>query len=260
MKTHTGNLSRVTLSYDMTFFALVRMVLTEEDFRIRKHRCIVHPIKKRPMMDDNDALAYASYVSALLTAYKVEDTVSDEKGLKRAGAFLVSPYASRLKRRSLRAAQAIETIVADMISETKRLEQEHCAIPDMPADAFGKMLGELLSLGLDGWKKTIAYEIGLHTGRFVYLIDAVSDYEEDVKKGAYNPFFYAFAEKDDMIRFRKETLHGVLTLESDAILHAVDLLDFEGKPMFHACIENIITDGMESALSLAVGKEETNGK
>ncbi len=260
MKHHTGNLSRVTLSYDMTFFALVRMVLSETDFRITKRRCVVHPMKKRPMMDDNEALTYAAYVSALLSAYKVDDAVLDDKGIKKLAARLLVPYAGHLKRKSRLAAYEIGEIVSDMMKKTRALEDEKCPTPDHLADVFGEMLGTLLALGLDGRSAKIAHEIGLHTGRFVYLIDAALDYEDDIKNGAYNPFIYAFSEKDEMIRFRSETLRGVLALESDAILHAVDLLDFEGKPMFRACIENIILDGMESALSPAVGKEETNGK
>lgn len=255
MKKHTGNISRLTLSYDMTFFALVRMVLCGTDFGIRKRRCAVHPIKKRPMMDDNEAISYAAYVSALLSAYKIDDVIADDKGIKRLGAKMVHPYAKRMKRRSRLAPYQIDSIVFDAMEKTRRLEQDKCAIPDMPADVFGNMLGELLAMGLEGTKKTIAKEIGLHTGRFVYLIDAVCDYEDDVKNGSYNPFIYAFSEKDEMIRFRESMFHGILTLEADSILKAVDFLDFEGKPMFRECIENIIIDGMGSALSVAVGKE-----
>lgn len=260
MKKHTGNLSRVTLSYDMTFFALVRTVLCKTDFSIRKRRCAVHPIKKRPMMDDNDALTYAAYIGALLAAHKVEDTVADDKGIKKLGAQLLSPYAGSLKRKAKRAEYEIGTLVSDAMGEIRRLEEAKCPSPDMPADVFGKMLGALLALGLDGWTEKIAYEIGLHTGRFVYLIDAVCDYEDDLKNGSYNPFLYALADEAEMQRFKEEALRGVLTMESDAILRAVALLDFENKPMFRECIENIILDGMGSALSVAVGKEETHGK
>ncbi len=260
MKKHTGNLSRVTLSYDMTFFALVRTVLAEKDFSIRKRRCAVHPMKTRPMLEDCDALAYAAYVSALLTAHKIDDTILDERGFKRAAARAVRPYARRLKRKAGRAEYEIDSVVRGAMEETRRLEREKCPSPDLLADVFGRMLGTLLAMGLDGRKKTIAYEIGLHTGRFVYMIDAVCDYEEDRKNGSYNPFLYAFEREEEMQTFRETLLRGVMTLETDAILRAVYLLDYDGKPMFRECIENIIVDGMGSALSIAVGKEAVHGK
>jgi hypothetical protein len=259
MKKHTGNLSRVSLSYDMTFFALARMVLCETDFSIRKRRCAVHPLKNRPIMDDNESLSYASYVSALLTEHKIDDTVADDKGLKKVGAVMALPFSRKMKRRAMCAEYEIVSLVDEAMVTTRRLEAEKCPSPDMPADVFGKMLGDLLSLGFHGAKQRIANEIGLHTGRFVYLIDAICDYEDDLKNGSYNPFIYAFSE-EEMRRFKAETLRGVLTIEADAILRAFDLLDFDGKPMFRECIENIIVDGMGSALSVAVGKEELYGE
>ncbi len=260
MQKHTGNLSRVTLSYDMTFFALCRMALCETEFSIRKRRCAVHPMTKRAMMDDNHALSYAAYVSAVFSAYKLWDTVTDEKGLRRMGAKMLRPYASFLCKRARRAPYEILSLIKDGMARISALENEKCAVPDRVADAFGELLGSLLAMGLEGASALIAKEIGLHTGRFVYLIDAANDYDEDMKKGAYNPFFYAFSSAEQMESFRKNTLHGVLAREKDMILHALALLDFEGKAMLYSCMENIITDGLENALSMTVGKETTYGK
>ena len=159
-----------------------------------------------------------------------------------------------MKRLAKRAEYEISDIVSDAMKKIHELEKERCPIPDMPADIFGGMLGELLSMGLSGAKQRIAHEIGLHTGRFVYLIDAICDYDDDLKNGSYNPFIYAFSG-EEMQRFKENTLRGVLTIEADAILRAFDLLSFEGKPMFRECVENIIVDGMGSALSVALGKE-----
>ena len=245
----------MTLSYDMTFFALVRLALSAEDFGIRKRRCFVHPVRKRPMMDDNEALAYTSYVSALLVYHKLLDTIQDEKGVKRMAATFVLPCARRMSKKAKRADQTPEEIVLEAMQKLSVLEKEKCAIPDMPADVFGNMLGKLLAFGYEGAKAKIAHEIGLHTGRWVYLVDAVYDYEDDRKNGSYNPFLYAFSDEEEMRGFCLRTLHGVMTLETDAIARALALIDTNGQAGLMECIENIIDDGMESALSLAVGKE-----
>ena len=260
MGNHTGGVSRMTLSYDMTFFALVRLALSGEDYGIHRRRCAVHPIKKRPMMDDNDALAYTSYVSALLVYHKLMDTVADEKGAKRTAAKLLVPYADRLQKKALRAGCCeAQEIVSLAMAELSALEKEHCAVPDMPADVFGRMLGDLLAVGLDGSAALIAREIGLHTGRWVYLTDAVFDYEDDKKSGSYNPFLYAFSEDLEMADFREHTLRGIMTMESDAIARSLLLAD-ACAPGLRECIENIIYDGMESALSAVVGKEKNDGE
>ena len=130
----------------------------------------------------------------------------------------------------------------------------------MPADVFGKMLGALLSRGFERDEAAVAYEIGLHTGRWVYLADAVCDYDDDRKSGSYNPFLYAFSDEAQMREFKKESLRGVMSLETDAIARAVDLVEFGDRMPLRNCIQNIIYDGMESALFMTVGKEETYGE
>lgn len=260
MKIHTGNISRVTLSFDMTFFALVRMALTQTKLTVRRRRCFVHPLRKRPIMDDNDALAYTSYVSAVLMYHKVSDTITDDKGMKKLGAYTVRPYAGGMKRRAAKAAYEIAVIADTAMTKLSELEREKCGTPDMPADVFGDMLGHLLAYGLDERNARIAYEIGLHTGRWVYLTDAIFDYENDRKKGTYNPFLFAFSDLEQMQNFKEFSLKGVMAREANAIMLAVDLIDFRGRAMLRACIENIIYDGMEDALSIAFGKEQKDGE
>ena len=260
MKKHTGELSRMTLSYDMTFFALVRMALLRTDVRVRKKRCFLHPLKKRPMMDDNDALAYTAAVSAILAYHKLEDTLADEKGLKRFVARMLRPCAWRIRRRALRSVRDVAQTVETSMRALFALEAEKCAVPDMPADAFGDMLGRLLAWGLPDMEARIAYEIGRHTGRWVYLIDAVCDCEDDRKSGSYNPFLLAYPDEVQLARTVKGMLAGVMAMEADAIMSAVDLIDFSDRAILRACIENIIYDGMENAVNTAFGKERSDGE
>ena len=260
MKIHTGNISRVTLSFDMTFFALVRMALTETNLTVRRRRCFVHPLRKRPIMDDNEALAYTSYVSAILMYHKVSDTISDDKGIKKLGAYTVRPYAGGMKRRAIKSAYEIAEIADTAMKKLSALEAARCDIPDMPADVFGDMLGQLLAYGLDKRSARIAYEIGLHTGRWVYLTDAVFDYENDWKKGAYNPFLFAFSDLEQIRSFKETSLKGIMAMEADSIMRAVNLIDFHGRATLRSCIENIIYDGMEESLSIAFGKEQKDGE
>ena len=260
MKKHTGGLSRMTLSFDMTFFALVRMALLRTDARVRRRRCFLHPLHKRPMMDDNEALAYTAAVSAVLTYHKLQDTLADEKGLRRFAARMLRPLSFRFRRRALRALPELARIAEQSMQALAQLEREKCAVPDMPADVFGDMLGKLLAFGLSGSEARIAHEIGLHTGRWVYLADAICDREEDRRSGSYNPFLLSEAQQGALAPSPDSMLGGVMAMESDAILRAVGLIDFSERGILRACIENIICDGMENALSTASGKERKDGE
>ena len=51
---------------------------------------------------------------------------------------------------------------------------------------FGELLGELFVCRQDPWGSALR-RMGASIGKFVYLMDAVVDYEDDVKSGSYNP-------------------------------------------------------------------------
>jgi hypothetical protein len=130
----------------------------------------------------------------------------------------------------------------------------------MPADVFGDMLGKLLAYGLSGAEAKIAYDIGLHTGRWVYLTDAIFDLEDDRRSGSYNPFLRSFPEENALALMRDSALRGVMAMESASIMRAVDLIDFSDRSVLRSCIENIVCDGMENSVSMALGKERTDGE
>ena len=99
----TGQCSRMTLSYDFTLFALVRMALTGETVTVRSRRCIAHPLRKRPMADPNPTLRLCANTSAILAHHKVKDDLRDERGLKRTAATAVSPFTASMRRRAVKA-------------------------------------------------------------------------------------------------------------------------------------------------------------
>ena len=78
--------------------------------------------------------------------------------------------------------------------------------PDEVAEIFGEILGEAFSFGIDGKaredaaKKRILFEIGKHTGKFIYFADAASDLEKDEKSGNYNPFIKCYGISANEIR------------------------------------------------------------
>jgi formate hydrogenlyase subunit 6/NADH:ubiquinone oxidoreductase subunit I len=81
MRRTLGELSGLTLTYDSVFLALVRMVyLPDEAIGAKDRRCALHPLKKRRMLERNDALSYTARVFALLSYHKCLDDGADERG------------------------------------------------------------------------------------------------------------------------------------------------------------------------------------
>lgn len=258
MKKHTGGVSTFTLSYDMVFFALVRLALTGNDCKIRRRSCAAHPFRKRPIADDCPELEYSARTSALLVYYKCKDDVRDERGAKRLFYKAALPYAKRMNKRAK--LPEAEAHVSDCIARLCALEEEKCSSPDMAADTFGELLGGLSSFGLEGDSAAIARQIGFHTGRWVYLADAACDYAEDRADGKYNPFIYAFESAEEAGKFFSDDLWEILTLELCEIEKAVALIDKDRSRTVLECINNIIHGGMESAFSLAAERRRRNEK
>ena len=94
MGKHFGLLSRLTLSYDITFLVLVRMSFlgTVPDFRTG--RCPFNPAKKcNYCKNSEDQFRYAAAVSMMMFYYKIKDNICDGSFFKKLLMYLILPYA-----------------------------------------------------------------------------------------------------------------------------------------------------------------------
>lgn len=211
-----GQRARLALNHDMCFMALMLMSLYEPDEDTGQANCLVHPIEKRPFTS-NVYVDYAAAMTVILAYYKSLDNWSDDRS-----------HASWLY------AQSIESAYRQVQSEYPRqceaVERELAAIdaiqdddsgdegnPDKAAHHFGLALAEFLVKDEDLWSVQLR-TFGYHLGRFIYMMDAAVDQEEDEKKGSYNPF----ASR----KFNEEELRMLL---SDYMAQACDV--FERLPL-----------------------------
>ena len=194
----TGQLSRLSLSYDLVFLAAVRMLVTGEKIAISNGRCIAHPIKKRSFVTSSEALTYAAGVSAVLLEGKLRDNVSDEGAVKRTLARLASPavrgMVRKVKKKSHDSIKAASCITDEKLAALSALERDSCPSIDRTGDVFGELTGELFAAGLIGAEERICYQLGRAVGRFIYVCDAADDAAEDKKKKRYNPILAAYGD------------------------------------------------------------------
>ncbi len=223
----TGQCSRLTLSYDFTYFALVRMALEGKDSTLSGKRCFVHPLKKRLMAEQNDTLELCAYLSGIMVYHKLCDDRQDERGGKRFVAGLTKPYANALRKKALRKGYGqVDEQVRQCMQRLGEMEKACPMSADQPAELFGELMASLFSYGLTGNTQKIARNVGKHIGRWVYLVDAIDDFEEDRKKGRYNPYLCLW-QNADMTDHRRETLEQALMAELVAVEAALDLCDTE---------------------------------
>ncbi len=183
IRAQSGNVARLGLSYDMAFLAMLLMSLYEPEERSGKNTCLIHPVSRRPWVD-NPYIRYSADMNVILSYYNaLDDWQDDGKQSARLLATAFGRYAPDIESRYPRQCKAIRSC----ISELTALEKANCANPDEPAGCFGKLMAELLVYEEDLWAPTLR-QMGDALGRFIYLLDAALDYDKDSKKGKYNPY------------------------------------------------------------------------
>lgn len=244
MKDLTGAFSTFSLSYDMVFLILCRLAASGDRYEVKLGRCRMNPLKmkKRPVMSDGAELRYAAAVAALLTECKLEDDAADEKGVKRAAKRMLL---SGSKRRLVRAKvpTELEERVRTKLSELYALEAQKPNEISSLAELFGELLGDIFAYGFDGSTARILYEIGRGTGRYIYILDAADDAEDDIKCGRYNPVDAVYGNLTESAR---DELLSVIKLELAPSASALELIEVPdgGYPETLDIAKNIIYLGM----------------
>ena len=254
MKHNTGFLSNATLSYDSVFLALVRMLYLEDDaFKAQKRRCVAHPLSKRPMLDENEALRYVARAFAILTYHKLRDDMHDERGVKRLAVSFATPIVSSAKKKA--SLSELSELVRRKLSEIRGLEDAGCESADKPASVFGELLGEVFCHGLAEGDRLVPYRVGYHLGKFIYCADAAEDYERDRIKGSYNPYVISYGG-EPLTDDNRATIKCALLLECKNIASAVNLLPFGTRSTIESIISNIIYLGLPERIKFLDKKPE----
>ena len=218
-----GRCAQLSLNYDLTFLAILLSALYEPANAICKERCVIHPLHKHAKLC-NTYIDYAADMTIVLTYLKCEDDWHDDHSyrsafmkqrLKHSYQTVKNKYPDKLKR--------IETALQNI----QLCEDEACRDLDKLSSLFGIVMGEIVTVHHDEWETTL-YELGDYLGRFIYIMDAYDDIEEDVKEQAFNPFIEQYKQPhfDERI---KSILELMISRSADAfeilpILQYADIL------------------------------------
>ncbi len=206
LKEEYGMRGRMTLSYDMTFLVLLLTSLYEVHTKELQSHCPLHPVKKIPMLQ-NEILEYGAKMNILLTYFKFEDDWKDDKSLKGiAGMHLFKKKAENLSKEYKRQAHAIQKQLKILASYEDAQEENI----DLVAGAFGNLMAELFVYKEDMWENELR-KFGFYLGKFIYIMDAYDDLEEDLKTDSYNPLKALKGNCKDEQSY-EETVHQILVM------------------------------------------------
>ncbi|MBQ7295813.1 MAG: hypothetical protein IJW86_06430 [Clostridia bacterium] len=258
MGKHFGVLSRLTLSYDITFLVLARLSFSGTVPCFEGGRCPFNPTKKCNYCNNsNEELRYAAAVSMMMFYFKVKDNISDGNIFKRLLMYLILPWATFKYKKAKKMYSEIAEIIEQSMALQKETEKKNTDIPDEAAHASAHALGRIMAYNMNDAEDNI-YRFGYGIGKWVYLTDAIYDIEKDIKSGNYNVFVNKYDLcAGDSVSDIKAALTGTMNMCGAIFGEAYEKA--ENKSLT-AIMENIIYDGMYKTLNSILNKEKSKGK
>ena len=183
-----GQLPRLAVSYDLTLLALLLLSLEQDPRPGRRHVCLINPVVRRHMADSSPVLEHCAALSVLLAWHKADDLARDGRPIR--GSLAKLPFTRAHKRAGKRYPD-----YADIIRRQMSLLQEAEQRPPDPAAAgiFGTLLQQLVAaaareIDVNEPVRQALGLIGHDLGSWIYLIDAIDDWQDDCNNKNWNPF------------------------------------------------------------------------
>lgn len=182
LKENFGFRGQMTLTYDMTFVTILLTSLYEHKMKNCKHHCVVRPVKKMDMLQ-NDITEYTAEMNVILSYYHFIDDWEDEKSMAGlAGSKLLGKSVKGIIAKYPDKCKTIQRC----LKKLQDYEKKQITDIDAVAGTFGELMGELLVYQKDQWEERLR-RMGFFLGKFIYIMDAYEDVQKDIEKGNYNP-------------------------------------------------------------------------
>ncbi len=253
LKKEYGMLASLTLNYDFTLLALIRMAFANECCGFKDSRCAFNPMKKcQQCINGENELSYAAAAAMIMCYHKVNDDIADSSFVKGLVKRIIKPYFALKRRKAMKKYAQLDKMIFAAMSAQGEIEKKSDSGIDASAHPSAKAMGEILSYGFEGEIKEKLERFGYLAGRWVYLMDALDDMDSDRKTHSYN-VFNNINNKNEA----KDKAVGVLNLTAAQLAKQLE----EMKPArFSEILENIVFDGTFNSMQQVLQKEENNEK
>ena len=242
-----GQKARFLLSYDLTFLSVFLHNLCDKDVVIKKQHCIIHPITKKPIANVDDLTIQIGALNVILAYHKLNDDVLDSGKGKVRRSFFKSSY-KKAKKKFPR----LDEIVDKWYSKLLEYEKQNVESIDMASDPFGQMIAEVVQdISGEHFDQNV-YNLSYHLGKWIYLIDALDDFEKDIKKNNFNVFHNAY--KDFVTKKELYANHSseIIQILSDCLSTIIESSKNIKYKFNHDLIDNILILGLKEQTKLVL--------
>jgi hypothetical protein len=250
-----GQLPRLLLSYDSVFLAMLIDSMDPSPETIGPFRCMTHPGRKRNIAAETEGVAYAADMMLLLGYFNLKDDKEDENSLLgNVGELYLRRAYKKIQRKMPEKCEAI----AGQSAELSRLERSGEIGIDVISEPFARLMETVMDrpnlkafvpeptsgLTKERYADDISAalrKIGYFLGKWIYLIDAISDLRKDIKSGSFNPLKQESLTVEEIIDANKARLELLLQLYLANIAEVADLLPIRKNKVI---LENVIYLGL----------------
>ncbi len=250
LKKEYGVLASLTLNYDFTLLALTRLAFAEECCGFSDSRCAFNPLKKcKQCINGTEELSFSAAAAMIMCYYKVNDDIADSSFLKGLSKRFMKPYFALKRKKAMKKYPALDEIISRAMQKQSETENRKETGIDAAADPSAKAMGEILCFGFDGEIKEKLNRFGYLVGRWVYLVDALDDMEDDIKTKSYNVFNIVNNNEKEA----KDYAFGVINLTAGQLVREFKNLN---PARFSEILENIVYDGLHNSVNEILKKRE----
>jgi hypothetical protein len=232
-------ISKLTLTYDMTFLGLLLSSIYNDSEGTHKMFC---PFKMGKVMtiSKNPFLEYAAEMNILLSNRKLMDDYRDDRNYLK----LIASKIININKLQHTSKEKLEKI-DHYLMELNKLEKNRSGNIDEIGGYFGEVTSEIFNV-YDDSNSSILKFLGYNMGLWIYVLDAYDDLLEDIKDKKYNPLIYRFEYNgENPIEFKaeiKDNINFTLVKALSELSKAFELLNIKKNK---GLLENIIYMGME---------------
>ena len=248
MKKESGQFARLTVNYDVAFISAFFHDLLEQKPQIVMKGCVLNP-KKRPIVAVSPLTRRIARLNLILAGIKIADDKADGEGT-----FLKRLVFSRAIKRARKKEPELASF-ADECFKKQLAKEQNGAFLNAAAEPFADMMKKVFGF-LAGEKNSPSVEkLGYLLGKYVYFMDALDDYDEDVKKKRFNAFYRTFAASSfaELKKAKGEDLEFIM---EDIVRGVEDAYRDVKMGENEGVVTNTLWYGLRSRISTVLSRED----
>ena len=195
------------INYEIVDVLLIIESILVDEPSLMKKSCSITPFLWKKMIGYDDALfKLGAAISVIIVSLELKDNiVDDDKTKDKVFYFLLRKAITKVKSVYLNEWSTIEKLYDDYMVTESEAQKNNSGFYSVLSSCgeITRKIGEILGASLS---EQYAYSIGVlmyYWGQWIYLLDAIDDYEEDCKNNKFNPLTLA-DKADDLLKLLQE--------------------------------------------------------